>query len=120
MRISLVIIINYWLCANDHTFLLCCYRPLHLCVATWNVSVVKRWVEVANSDEIAEAIDIPSPIGTALCMAAASKKDHESGMRKTSLLDCDFDNWLFFLLSYLFIYYSISSPSYYIAFILKL
>ncbi|XP_045819942.1 E3 ubiquitin-protein ligase KEG isoform X2 [Trifolium pratense] len=52
--------------------------PLHLCVATWNVSVVKRWVEVATSDEIAEAIDIPSHIGTALCMAAASKKDHES------------------------------------------
>lgn len=52
--------------------------PLHLCVVTWNVSVVKRWVEVATADEIAEAIDIPSPIGTALCMAAASKKDHES------------------------------------------
>ncbi|XP_061360034.1 E3 ubiquitin-protein ligase KEG-like [Gastrolobium bilobum] len=55
--------------------------PLHLCVATWNVAVVKRWVEVATSDEIAEAIDIPSPIGTALCMAAASKKDHESGIQ---------------------------------------
>ncbi|KAI4332960.1 hypothetical protein L6164_017825 [Bauhinia variegata] len=51
--------------------------PLHLCVVTWNVEVVKRWVEVSTSDEIAEAIDIPSPIGTALCMAAASKKDHE-------------------------------------------
>jgi hypothetical protein len=62
----------------------------------WNVSVVKRWVEVATSDEIAEAIDIPSPLGTALCMAAASKKDHESGML---LLDCDFDN---LLLTYLF------------------
>ncbi|QHO17825.1 E3 ubiquitin-protein ligase KEG [Arachis hypogaea] len=56
--------------------------PLHLCVATWNVAVVKRWVEVATSDEIAEAIDIPSPIGTALCMAAASKKDHESEGRE--------------------------------------
>ncbi|KAL5170081.1 E3 ubiquitin-protein ligase KEG [Glycine soja] len=56
--------------------------PLHLCVATWNVAVVKRWVEVATSDEIAESIDIPSPIGTALCMAAASKKDHENEGRE--------------------------------------
>ncbi|KAK7271492.1 hypothetical protein RJT34_27441 [Clitoria ternatea] len=56
--------------------------PLHLCVATWNVAVVKRWVEVATSDEIARAIDMPSPIGTALCMAAASKKDHESEGRE--------------------------------------
>ncbi|XP_015894742.1 E3 ubiquitin-protein ligase KEG isoform X1 [Ziziphus jujuba] len=51
--------------------------PLHLCVATWNVAVVKRWVEVASPEEIADAIDIPSPVGTALCMAAAVKKDHE-------------------------------------------
>ncbi|XP_030966830.1 E3 ubiquitin-protein ligase KEG [Quercus lobata] len=51
--------------------------PLHLCVATWNVTVVKRWVEVATVEEIADAIDIPSPVGTALCMAAAVKKDHE-------------------------------------------
>lgn len=43
--------------------------------------VVKRWVEVATPDEIGEVIDIPSPIGTALCMAAASKKDHESGIQ---------------------------------------
>ncbi|KAL2656279.1 hypothetical protein AAZV13_04G111900 [Glycine max] len=56
--------------------------PLHHCVAIWNVAVVKRWVEVATSDEIAEAIDIPSPIGTALCMAAASKKDHENEGRE--------------------------------------
>ncbi|KAL9321767.1 hypothetical protein ACSQ67_009820 [Phaseolus vulgaris] len=56
--------------------------PLHLCVATWNVAVVKRWAKVATSDEIAEAIDIPSPIGTALCMAAASKKDHENEGRE--------------------------------------
>ncbi|OIW15436.1 hypothetical protein TanjilG_28635 [Lupinus angustifolius] len=56
--------------------------PLHLCVATWNVAVVKRWVEVATSDEIAKAIDVPSSIGTALCMAAASKKDHESEGRE--------------------------------------
>ncbi|KAJ4824066.1 hypothetical protein Tsubulata_032581 [Turnera subulata] len=51
--------------------------PLHLCVATWNVAVVKRWVEVASKEEIAEAIDIPSPVGTALSMAASLKKDHE-------------------------------------------
>ncbi|CBI35107.3 hypothetical protein VitviT2T_020215 [Vitis vinifera] len=51
--------------------------PLHLCVATWNVAVVRRWVEVASPEEIAEAIDIPSAVGTALCMAAALKKDHE-------------------------------------------
>ncbi|KAE9621535.1 hypothetical protein Lal_00033022 [Lupinus albus] len=56
--------------------------PLHLCVATWNVAVVKRWLEVATSDEIAKAIDIRSSIGTALCMAAASKKDHESEGRE--------------------------------------
>ncbi|XP_019427356.1 PREDICTED: E3 ubiquitin-protein ligase KEG-like [Lupinus angustifolius] len=56
--------------------------PLHLCVATWNVTVVKRWVEIATSDDITEAIDIPSSIGTALCMAAASKKDHESEGRE--------------------------------------
>lgn len=57
---------------------LCC-RPLHMCVSAWNVSVVRRWVEVASLEEIDEAIDIPSPIGTALCMAAAPKKDHETG-----------------------------------------
>ncbi|KAG8656629.1 E3 ubiquitin-protein ligase KEG isoform X2 [Manihot esculenta] len=51
--------------------------PLHLCVATWNVAVVKRWMEVAYPEEIANTIDIPSPVGTALCMAAAVKKDHE-------------------------------------------
>lgn len=47
---------------------------------TWNVAVVKRWVELASVDEIEEAIDIQSPVGTALCMAAASKKDHEPGI----------------------------------------
>ncbi|XP_024021150.1 E3 ubiquitin-protein ligase KEG [Morus notabilis] len=51
--------------------------PLHLCVATWNVAVLRRWVEIATPEEIAEAIDIVSPVGTALCMAAAVKKDHE-------------------------------------------
>ncbi|KAA8537339.1 hypothetical protein F0562_026974 [Nyssa sinensis] len=56
--------------------------PLHLCVATWNVTVVKRWVELASMEEIANAIDIPSPVGTALCMAAALKKDHEAEGRE--------------------------------------
>lgn len=51
--------------------------PLHLSVATWNVAVVKRWLEVASPEEIADAIDVPSPVGTALCMAASLKKDHE-------------------------------------------
>lgn len=59
-------------------------------MATWNVAVVKRWVEVATPDEIADAIDIPNPIGTALCMAAASKKDHETGICKLKLL-CNSD-----------------------------
>ncbi|KAG1331792.1 hypothetical protein COCNU_02G017600 [Cocos nucifera] len=52
-------------------------KPLHLCIETWNVAVVKRWVEVASQEVIDEAIDIPGPNGTALCMAAALKKDHE-------------------------------------------
>ncbi|KDP40550.1 hypothetical protein JCGZ_24549 [Jatropha curcas] len=56
--------------------------PLHLCVATWNVAVVKRWMEVASLEEIAGTIDIPSPVGTALCMAAAVKKDHENEGRE--------------------------------------
>ncbi|GAV69413.1 Ank domain-containing protein/Pkinase domain-containing protein/zf-C3HC4 domain-containing protein/Ank_2 domain-containing protein/Ank_4 domain-containing protein [Cephalotus follicularis] len=51
--------------------------PLHLCIATWNVAVVRRWVEVGTPEEITIAIDIPSPVGTALCMAATLKKDHE-------------------------------------------
>ncbi|KAK1277592.1 E3 ubiquitin-protein ligase KEG [Acorus gramineus] len=51
--------------------------PLHICIETWNVAVVRRWVEVASSEEIKEAIDIQGPSGTALCMAAALKKDHE-------------------------------------------
>ncbi|XP_021899941.1 E3 ubiquitin-protein ligase KEG-like isoform X1 [Carica papaya] len=58
--------------------------PLHLSVATWNVTVLKRWVEIASQEEIDEAIDIPSPVGTALCMAAAVKKDHEIGQGKYS------------------------------------
>jgi E3 ubiquitin-protein ligase KEG len=54
-------------------------RPLHLCIETWNTAVVQRWVEVASEEEIAEAINIPSPVETALCMAAALKKEHEKG-----------------------------------------
>jgi E3 ubiquitin-protein ligase KEG len=50
-----------------------------LSIETWNVAVVKRWVEIASLEEIHEAINLPSPIGTALCMAAALKKDHETG-----------------------------------------
>ncbi|CAA0831427.1 E3 ubiquitin-protein ligase KEG [Striga hermonthica] len=56
--------------------------PLHLCIMTWNVAVVKRWVELASAEGIAEAIDIQGPVGTALCMAAALKKDHESEGRE--------------------------------------
>ena len=55
-------------------------RPLHLCIETWNVTVVRRWVEIASEQEIESAIEIPSPNGTALCMAASLKKEHESGM----------------------------------------
>nr|CAB3465350.1 unnamed protein product [Digitaria exilis] len=42
----------------------------------------KTWVEVASLEEIAEAIDVPSPVGTALCMAAALKKEHEKEGRE--------------------------------------
>ncbi|CAL5428157.1 unnamed protein product [Camellia sinensis] len=56
--------------------------PLHLCIETLNITVVKRWVQVATTEEIVEAIDVPSPAGTALCMAAALKKDHESEGRE--------------------------------------
>nr|KAJ0194693.1 hypothetical protein LSAT_V11C700350160 [Lactuca sativa] len=52
--------------------------PLHLCLTTWNVAVVKRWIEVASSEEIVEAIDVPSRVGTTLSMAIALKKDHEA------------------------------------------
>ncbi|KAL6514888.1 hypothetical protein OROGR_020467 [Orobanche gracilis] len=56
--------------------------PLHLCVMTRNVAVVRRWVELASTKDISEAIDIPGPVGTALCMAAAVKKDYESEGRE--------------------------------------
>ncbi|MFS7964381.1 putative non-specific serine/threonine protein kinase [Helianthus anomalus] len=36
--------------------------PLHLCVTTWNVATVKRWIEVASSEEISETIDVLSKI----------------------------------------------------------
>lgn len=52
---------------------------------TWNVAVVRRWVELATGEEIAESIDIKSQAGTALCMAAALKKDHELGQSNSSL-----------------------------------
>lgn len=83
--------LNVFLPQNYDCAMMCyeCYRPLHLCVATWNVTVVKRWVEVTTAEEIADAIDIPSPVGTALCMAAALKKDHETG--NTQILVCLFD-----------------------------
>ncbi|XP_057479281.1 E3 ubiquitin-protein ligase KEG-like [Actinidia eriantha] len=51
--------------------------PLHLCIETLNINVVKRWVEISTPEEVAEAIDVPSPAGTALCIAAALKKDRE-------------------------------------------
>jgi E3 ubiquitin-protein ligase KEG len=54
-------------------------RPLHLCISTKNVNVVKKWVEMATPEEKKVALEIPSSTGTALCMAAALKKAHESG-----------------------------------------
>ena len=33
---------------------------------------------MASSKEITEARDVPSPVGTALSMAVALKKDHEA------------------------------------------
>ncbi|KAK3025651.1 hypothetical protein RJ639_040637 [Escallonia herrerae] len=56
--------------------------PLHLCIATWNVAVVKRWLELDSRAEIDYAIDLSSPCGTALCMAAALKKNHEADGRE--------------------------------------
>ncbi|KAJ9565742.1 hypothetical protein OSB04_001708 [Centaurea solstitialis] len=44
--------------------------------------LLKDGFEVASSEEIAEAIDVPSPMGTALSMAAALKKDHEANGRE--------------------------------------
>lgn len=50
-----------------------------MCIESWNVDIVRRWIEVATQEEIEEAIEIPSQFGTPLCMAAALKKDHEIG-----------------------------------------
>ncbi|CAD5331582.1 unnamed protein product [Arabidopsis thaliana] len=63
-----------------------CLTPLHMCVATWNVAVIKRWVEVSSPEEISQAINIPSPVGTALCMAASIRKDHEKGRELVQIL----------------------------------
>ncbi|VVA96998.1 unnamed protein product [Arabis nemorensis] len=59
-----------------------CLTPLHMCVASWNVAVIKRWVEVSCPEEISQAINIPSPLGTALCMAASIRNDHEKEGRE--------------------------------------
>lgn len=37
-------------------------------------------MEVASAEDVENAIDIPGPVGTAVCMAAALKKDREFGM----------------------------------------
>lgn len=67
--------------SHSELFLLpiCYCRPLHMCIETLNVSLVKKWLKNASAEEIAEAIDVPSSVGTALCMAAALRKDHEKG-----------------------------------------
>lgn len=69
-----------------------------MCVQTWNVAVVRRWVEVATPEEIADAIDIPSPVGTALCMAAALKKDHEIGNPMSLKFLCETRKLLIYIL----------------------
>eukprot|EP00252_Welwitschia_mirabilis_P017854 TRINITY_DN3975_c0_g1_i1.p1 TRINITY_DN3975_c0_g1~~TRINITY_DN3975_c0_g1_i1.p1 ORF type:complete len:1637 (-),score=359.35 TRINITY_DN3975_c0_g1_i1:440-5350(-) len=56
--------------------------PLHISINTWNVSVVRKWVEEAKAEEIKAAIEIPSKKGTALCMAASLKRSHESESRE--------------------------------------
>lgn len=63
-----------------------------MCITTLNVDVVKKWAELASPEEISEAIDIPSSTGTALCMAAALKKDREIG----KLVLGDFSNHVLF------------------------
>lgn len=63
------------------------------------MAVVRRWVEVASPEEIAEAIDIPSAVGSALCMAAALKKDHEIGKVRFPNFE-DFPNEIRYLLSF--------------------
>ncbi|CAM6116455.1 unnamed protein product [Calypogeia fissa] len=56
--------------------------PLHLCTATANVAVVRKWIEIASKEQIEAAIEVPSSVGTALCMAAALKKAHEEEARE--------------------------------------
>lgn len=56
--------------------------PLHLCITTKNVAILKKWVELATPDELKIALEVPSRTGTALCMAAALKKAHESEGRE--------------------------------------
>ncbi|KAJ7547407.1 hypothetical protein O6H91_08G084400 [Diphasiastrum complanatum] len=58
------------------------FTPLHLCVATANVAIVKKWVEIATLEEIEAAIDVASSTGTALCMAASVKKTIEEEARE--------------------------------------
>jgi hypothetical protein len=65
-----------------------------LCIEALNVTVVKRWLEVASEEEIAGAIDLPSSVGTALCMAAALRKDHETGI---SLFNSNLLNFMWIL-----------------------
>lgn len=78
MLMSRILSVDFMSCWCKYKIFLL-YRPLHLCIMTWNVAIVKRWVELASREEIADAIDIPSRVGTALCMAAALKKEHEAG-----------------------------------------
>lgn len=78
-----------WKNWNEHLYIsvYSVFRPLHMCVTTCNVVVVKKWIEIATAEEIAEAIDIPSSAGTALCMAAALKKDRERGNNSNLSID---------------------------------
>eukprot|EP00850_Spirogloea_muscicola_P008200 SM000043S15828 [mRNA] locus=s43:431291:439771:+ [translate_table: standard] len=48
--------------------------PLHLCIASANITVVKQWLELASKDQLEAALEIPSSVGSPLCMAAALKK----------------------------------------------
>lgn len=52
-------------------------------------------MEVSSTEDVENAIDIPSPVGTAVCMAAALKKDREFGM-----LDCIPAHFLFIFNAY--------------------
>lgn len=65
-------------CVSEIWFRRLC-RPLHLCTATANVAVVKKWVEIATKEQIETAIEVVSSVGTALVMAAALKKAHGEG-----------------------------------------